>query len=325
MPDIRSARGDDLGNSSQEPQRIPGCQRGVLQRTIEQDHLAAHLLAPVARVIVAIDAEVRMQHIDHRQECGSNRDVDALSRGIVKRGSPIKANRTIALISKIYNYAIGVGVLDRGTVSPTYHFPRPGKECARERVLTDAEIKKLWNALDAQPPKVAAFFRLGLLTAQRAREILGMTKDEIDFEMATWTIPPARCKNGREHLVPLGPQAMALIEGLKNDDSPFIFPARRVAPMAMREYKAWVDEIRVATEMKKKGDFTFHDLRRTAATGMARLPEPKITRFMIDRITNHTDPGVGAVYDRYDYLNEKRAALTRWDARLAEIVSVEKV
>jgi integrase len=83
----------------------------------------------------------------------------------------------------------------------------------------------------------------------------------------------------------------------------------------------WIEQIRVATEMTKpKGHaehFTFHDLRRTAAAGMAGM---KTTRFLIDRILNHTDPGVGATYDRHEYEAEKRDALTKWDVKLAEMV-----
>ncbi len=251
----------------------------------------------------------------------SNRDASALLDKIVRRGSPIKANRTLALISKIYRYSIGTGLLDRDTVPPTYLVPRPGKECSRARVLTDTEIKKLWGVLADQPAHVAAFFKLALLTGQRAREILGMAKAEVDFEMGTWTIPGERTKNNREHLVPLGPTAMSLIEGLKGDH-PFIFRARSVKAAPITEFKTWVDDIRVATGMTKpKGEpehFTVHDLRRTAATGMAGM---KTTRFLIDRILNHTDPGVGATYDRHEYEAEKRDALTKWDARLAQIVA----
>jgi len=251
----------------------------------------------------------------------SNRDVAKLLDAIVERGAPIKANRTLALLSKIFRYAIGKGLLDGGTVSPTYLVPRPGKECSRERVLTDAEVKKLWVALGDKPARVAVFFKLALLTGQRAREILEMAKDEVDFEMATWTIPGARTKNKREHLVPLGPQAMNLIESLKND-SAFIFPSRSIAPKPLTEYKTWVDDVRVATGMTKpKGHpqhFTFHDLRRTLTTALTKMG---VSQFLADKVTNHKDSSVGAVYNRYEYEAEKRDALTRWDARLAEVVA----
>ena len=258
-------------------------------------------------------------------------DVAKLIDGIVERGARIKANRVLALASKIFNLAIGRGTVE---VNPTRLFPRPGKESSRARVLSDEEIKRLWKALNAQPDKVAAFFKLALLTGQRAREILCMAKAEVDFELATWTIPGARTKNKRDHLVPLGPQAMDLLESLKNDtdarlwrerheqDHPYMFPARTIEPRPLSEYKKWVDDIRTAAKMTKpKGHpehFDFHDLRRTITTGMNAIG---ITQFLTDKITNHTDRSVGAVYNRYEYEAEKRDALTKWDAKLAEIVS----
>jgi integrase len=253
-----------------------------------------------------------------------NRDVTRLLEGIVRRGAPIKANRTLALVSKIYRYAIGTGLLDRDTIPPTYLVPRPGKECSRERVLSDAEIKKLWQVCESHPNKnLAAFFKLALLTGQRAREILGMAKAEVDFELGEWTVPANRDdhKGVRENLVPLGPTAMSLIESLKSDH-PFIFSARSVKPAPIRQYNSWVDDIRIQTGMTKpKGHpehFTEHDLRRTLQTNLTKMG---ISRFLADKITNHADASVGGIYDRYEYKNEKRDALTRWDARLAEIVA----
>ena len=255
----------------------------------------------------------------------SNADVTALLAKIVRRGSPIKANRTLQLISKIFRYAIGSGLLPRTTVPPTYLVPRPGKECSRERTLTDDEIKKLWGALADQPAHVAAFFKLLLLTGQRAREVLTMAKAELDFEMGEWTVPANRDdhKGKRENLLPLSPTALALVEALKNANThplktahPFLFPSRSVKPAPIREYKTWVNALR--DELKFEPDWTAHDLRRTLQTNLTKMG---ISRFIADKITNHADSSVGGVYDRYEYKAEKRAALAAWDARLAEIVA----
>jgi integrase len=250
----------------------------------------------------------------------SRKDVASLLDGIVKRGAPISANRTLALVSKIFNLAIGRGEVE---MNPAFRFPKPAPENPHDRFLTDDEIKKLWKALDDKPARQAAFVKLCLLTAQRAREVLGMAAAEVDFETGIWTIPGARTKNKKEHLVPLGPQAMTLIECVKNG-SPFIFPMRGVKPAPTRCFRLWIDDLR--TDLKFENDWTCHDLRRTATTGMTKMHDgkPRVTRFLTDRVTNHSDSGVGAIYDRYDYLDEKRDALTRWDARLAVIVSGKK-
>ena len=250
------------------------------------------------------------------------KDVAALLDGIVKRGSPIAANRVLALVSKIFNLAIGRGEVE---MNPAFRFPKPAPENPHDRFLTDDEIKELWTALDDKPAKQAAFVKLCLLTAQRAREVLGIATAEVDFETGTWTIPGSRTKNKREHLVPLGPQAMTLIEGIKNG-SPYLFPMNRgkPTPAPTRSFRLWIDALR--TDLKFDADWTCHDLRRTATTGMTKMNDgkPRVTRFLTDRITNHTDSGIGAIYDRYNYLDEKRDALTRWDARVAEIVSGSK-
>jgi hypothetical protein len=71
-------------------------------------------------------------------------------------------------------------------------------------------------------------------------------------------------------------------------------------------------------ELKFEPDWTVHDLRRTLQTNLTKMG---ISRFIADKITNHADNTVGGVYDRYEYKDEKRAALAKWDARLAEIVA----
>ena len=109
-------------------------------------------------------------------------------------------------------------------------------------------------------------------------------------------------------------------QSLKSDH-PYIFSARTIEPRPLTEYKKWVEDIRTATEMTKpKGHpehFDFHDLRRTMTTAINAMG---VTQFLTDKITNHTDRSVGAVYNRYEYEVEKREVLTRWDAKLAKIV-----
>lgn len=242
-------------------------------------------------------------------------DVAVLTDAIAMRGSAIMANRTLALISKIYNFGIGRRVV---ALNPAFKIPKPGKEQQRTRRLSDDEIKTLWKALETETPKTAAFFKLALLTAQRSGEILGMTKDELDLDAGWWTIPATRAKNGLAHRVPLAPQALAIVQSLVGDSN-FIFPGPRKKPVT--NYKKWVTRLREATGMEGEKEFRCHDLRRTAATSMTAL---KISRLVVGKILNHAERGVTAVYDRNEYDDEKKAALQRWDARLAEIVSAKK-
>jgi integrase len=248
-------------------------------------------------------------------------DVAALYDGIYAAGHGVMANRTLALVSTIFNLAIGRGVVE---VNPTLKFPRTSREVRRERVLTDAELRRLWGVLSAlvaakkMPTKIAVFFRIAILTGQRAREVLGMTRAELDFDRAIWTLPAGRTKNCREHVVPLTRQVMDLIDSIKSD-SLFIFPNTSGAK-AIFDYEFYLPAIRDAAELD---DFRFHDLRRTATTGMAGLGVDDRT---LDRVTNHTVRGVSqvaAIYNRHGYEDEKRAALTLWANHVDTIIAPE--
>jgi integrase len=270
------------------------------ERMIEKDLLPAWKNRPAAEV--------------------TGRDVIAVVDRIVARGAGISANRTLVLISKIFNHGIGRQVV---TSNPAFKIPKPAAEHARERTLSDAEIKRLWKVLDSQPnKKLAGHFKLALLTGQRAREVLKMGVAEIDFEKKTWTKMSGRNKNKGIHLVPLELMAMNLIEGLKRDDSAFIFPSNRIKDQPLDDYEDGMDKVRVLADLNAPaGDplhFTFHDLRRTMTTNLGKLG---VSRFIQDRVTNHADSTIGGRYDQHEYLAEKRAALALWEKALAEIVS----
>jgi len=187
------------------------------------------------------------------------------------------------------------------------------------------EIKKLWNWLDEDGSLMAETFRLRLLTAQRRGEVMGMRWPEIDFDENLWTIPGTRTKNGRTHCVPLSPQAMRILERIQKATQEsdrksgrtgveWVFPNPRRTG-AMYECQKAVQRIRESSGL----DFKAHDLRRTTATMMTKLGITN--RFIVGKILNHAEPGVTKVYDVYDYLKEKRAALDAWGKRVAQVVS----
>jgi integrase len=245
------------------------------------------------------------------------RDVIAILDGIMERGAPILANRTRALISKIYNFGIGRGIVSH---NPAHLVPRPGLERQRERVLNEAEIKMLWKTLNTQPADLAAAMRLALLTAQRKSEVLEMTWAELDLDGGWWIIPAERAKNNLAHRVPLGPQTLIILRERRAaaNASPYVFPGgRRALPLLnlqkhMRHLRDHLKEDSTVDEFK------FHDLRRTAASHMTAIG---IDRLVVSKILNHVERTVTSVYDRHSYDAEKRAALRRWDRRLAEIVA----
>jgi integrase len=236
-------------------------------------------------------------------------DVLAMLDEIVDRGAPIAANRTLALVSKIYNFGIARGIVE---VNPAAQIPPPGKEESRQRVLGEEEIRILWEAFQTESPLTAATFKLRLLTAQRGIEVMSMRWENIDGDW--WEIPADMAKNGLAHRVPLSPQAMEVLHSVRGlSDGDWVFPSPTGKGHMHYIHKA-VERLRERTGIS----WNPHDLRRTAATHMTRL---NTQRLIVSKILNHVEEGVTAIYDRNEYEQEKRQALLRWGNRVDEIVT----
>jgi integrase len=229
------------------------------------------------------------------------RDVVALLDGIAE-DRPIQANRVHALLRGFFNWCIERDVL---TVSPCAGTKPPSDERERDRVLSDAEIIKFWNATRDDP--AGAMLRVMLILGQRRGEVSGMLwSAEVDEASRTWTLPPPRTKNGERHVVPLSAQAMAEIAGARrivgND---FVFAAcDRTGYGRIKE--------RIDARMADVPPWRLHDLRRTCATGLQRLG---VRLEVTEAILNHTSGsrgGIVGIYQRFDYADEKRDALQRW-------------
>lgn len=236
-------------------------------------------------------------------------DVRTFLESIVQRPAPIEANRTLAVIRKIYNWGISQDLVEN---NPCHGLPRPGKEKQRDRVLTDDEIQKVWKALDKEPVLTAGIFKLLLLTAQRKTEVLSMRKEDIDGSW--WTIPPDRSKNNLPHRVPLSKLAIRILDELRENssESSWIFPSR-IGDGHIAHIHKIVDRVRERCDV----EFRTHDLRRTAAS---KLTSMGISRLTVSKILNHVEQGVTRVYDRHSYDREKKEALEAWGRHLETLV-----
>jgi integrase len=242
--------------------------------------------------------------------------VRSVLESIANRGAGIEANRTLALVRRIFNWGISVDLIER---NPCTLIPRPAPEKMRSHVMSASDIRAFWTALEEERPLTAAALRLMLLTAQRGGEVLGMRWADVDFSEGCWTIPEEGSKNGLPHRVPLSPPALALLEKqrLLSGKSTWVFPsASGLGP------RAGIQKAIQRLRRRVGSDFRGHDLRRTAASNMASMGIP---RLIIARILNHVETGVTAVYDRHSYDREKREALEVWARRLAEIVGVSAI
>jgi integrase len=240
------------------------------------------------------------------------RDINRVIDQIIGRGRPIEANRTFGDIRATLRWAVARGDLDR---DPMYGMDAPAPPRSRDRTLSDAEIRHLWNTLPTVLPRqidCQRVLRLCLITGQRVGEITGMRRDELDLKSHTWSLAGARTKNGHPHQVPLSNLALSIIEEALADagDRERLFA---LLPVAVARFV-------------ERADFaiphwTPHDLRRTALTEMARLGvEPVV----LGHVANHrtvTRAGVTlATYVKFSYEREKRAALDLWADRIAAIV-----
>jgi integrase len=235
----------------------------------------------------------------------------------------VGANRALATLRKFFNWLIERDIL---TTSPCAGLKAPAPEESRDRVLTDEEIRLLWIATEKVGYPFGPFTRLLLLTGQRREEVAAMMRSELDVAGGLWTIPKERAKNKQPHAVPLSDAALEVIEALpKIAGKPgFLFTHTGVTPISGFS-KARRTLMKVMSEAADGADiehFTFHDLRRTAASGMGKLG---VAPHIIEAVLNHRTGvirGVARVYNRHAYGKEKRAALDVWSKHIVQIVCV---
>lgn len=266
----------------------------------------------------------------------SRRDVNMLLDAIVDRGAPVSANRVLAILRKFCKWAVSREILER---SPCDGVQARTVESPRDRELDDRELSLIWRASDCLGWPFDPIVKLLLLTGQRRGEVVGMTWGEIDITAATWTIPSARAKNKRQHVVPLAPQAVELLMAAPRIESRarFVFPRcrERVAGKITEETcvsglsraKARLDAkvLELLREQCASAEplphWSFHDLRRSCASGLARIG---VDLHIIERCLNHISGsfgGIVSVYQKHKYEDGMRRALEAWARHVDAVVS----
>ena len=261
-------------------------------------------------------------------------DVNELIRAL-RKDAAIGANRMLAYLKKFFGWLVDQDMLE---ASPAAAVKRPSKEMKRDRVLTDVEIRAIWEAAG----ELRAFgraFRFMLATGQRRSEVGEMTWREIDGARKAWMLSRDRTKADRAHEISLSDLAPSIIEECPRIGQ-FVFSTGRSVPgrtgsaadarpiSGWSKAKATLDKLALvqarafAQERGEEpptefGEWHLHDLRRTCATNLARLG---VDRVVISKILNHSEGGVTAIYDRHRYDAEQRRALDAWSERLQAIV-----
>jgi integrase len=239
---------------------------------------------------------------------------------MIYRGAPVGANRVFAQLRKMCSWAVERGIIQ---LNPCQGISRPTTETARERALSDYELALVWRCSDSLGSPFGPIVRSLILTAQRRDEVGGLVWDELDLDGALWTLPAVRSKNRREHTIPLGPLAVEILRAQRPfADSPFLFSARGRPPSGFAKAKERLDKsVTKQNGGKPIEHWTFHDLRRTAASGMAKIG---VDLPVIEKVLNHVSgsfAGIVGIYQRHDFAAEKRAALDNWSARVAKVVA----
>jgi integrase len=233
----------------------------------------------------------------------------------IEQGSgPVARNRVRASLSAFFSWAIREGLLEANPVSGT----GKAEERSRERVLSPAELGKLWTTLvSGQHVHYLDIVRLLLLTGQRREEIGGLRWSEVDFDAKLIRLPPERTKNKREHIVPLSALALAILR--------IRWAEARVASQASTVPQSnendahvfvgfsWSIEKARFDKGLRLAPWRVHDIRRSVATHLVDqgFATPHVVEAILNHVSGHK-AGVAGTYNRARYLDECRAALERW-------------
>ena len=244
----------------------------------------------------------------------TKRDALDLVDGIAAR-APVMANRTLALAKRTFAWAVERGVLE---ASPLVGMKPPAKERSRDRVLSDVELAAIWRASAELGWPYGPITRLLILTASRRGEVCGLRWAELDLGRQLWVKPAARVKGGRQHTLSLSAAAVELLQSLPRvDGTDAVFPARAggaVSSVPARA-KACLDALAAVA------DWRIHDLRRTTASGLARLGvQPQVIAAILDHAPASVI-GVTAIYQRHRHEVEVQAALERWAGHVQRLAA----
>jgi integrase len=238
----------------------------------------------------------------HRQRLTEvdRRAVAVLLAEIETASGSVSRNRVRSTLSAFYAWTIREGLADTNPVAGT---GKADEGRSRERVLTPVELGALWRGLGAG--QFADIVRLLILTGQRRNEIGGLRWSEIVGDRIV--LPPARTKNKRQHEVPLSPQARAIIERqLRRNSRELVFG------IGEGGFSGWAAAKSALDARLRLAPWRLHDLRRSAATGMAELGVlPHIIEAILNHVSGHR-AGVAGIYNRARYEGEMRDALDRW-------------
>jgi integrase len=238
-------------------------------------------------------------------ETVTKREIIEVIDGIMGNGKPQSAVNLLRYLKMVFNWAVDRDLLE---VNPCERIRPPAKTNERDRVLSDPEIAAVWDATFQLPTPYGEMYRIFFLTGQRRSEVSTMRWSEIVGDL--WTIPRERVKKDRPHTVPLSATAQRILTELAGlprfEDDGFVFSTTggKSASSNFAKVKRQLDQL------SDTNGWTIHDIRRTVRSKLAELGVP---REVARKVLNHEDGKVDRIYNRHEYLAEKREALERWE------------
>lgn len=247
--------------------------------------------------------------------------IDAMLQAIVKRGAPTMANDVLRWVRRMFDHAVKMHMVEYNPASAFNLGDAGGKEEARDRWLNRDELVTLFEAMrNTNGFGIENFlsFKLLMLLAVRKQELTAAKVAEFDLKKAVWTLPAERTKTGVAINIPLAAPAIECLRKLieLGCSSDYLLPARKRQERMLPHIHENTLNVALSKVRVKLGDmerFVIHDFRRTARTHLSALGTvPHIA----ERCLNHKVGGVEGIYDRHDYIDERREALTKWAAFL---------
>jgi integrase len=243
---------------------------------------------------------------------------------IAEKSGGAAANRVRASLSGFFSWAAREGLVESNPVSYTNKSPEAG---GRDRVLNDAELRAIWLAL--KDDDYGVIVKLLALIGCRREEIGSLRWSEVNFEAATIALPPARTKNRREHVIPLSPSALAILQAQRRRREAAGAGVDLVFGRTGRGFKSWaVSKLALDARLAAGGEalapWVLHDFRRSVSTVLHErfnVP-PHIVEVVLGHVGGH-QAGIAGTYNKALYLDERRRALERWGAHIVSLVSGE--
>jgi integrase len=238
-------------------------------------------------------------------------------------GASVQAGKTLSRLRTFFGWAVANDLVE---ADPTIGVRKPAKEGQRDRVLTDDEVVAFWTATEGLGHPFGHLFRLLLLTAQRESEVAGLRWSELgDLDARRWEIPTNRTKNRKAHTVHLSDLAIEVLDQVPRiAEQDLLFSGSGRTPVSgFSNAKRRLDQRIAQISGAEIPGWVLHDLRRTATTGLARLG---IAPHVADKILNHTAGtirGTALVYNRFEYFDERKAALEAWGRYIEGLIGRE--